>query len=351
MKQPFYIANNRPLTHILFWIAYLLVYTGVHADGEDFFLTYFQIELQKLPPAILVAYVNMYLLFPLFFIQRKYVAYSLWAVVLLFVASVVGRALIERVIEPLFYADTTVVEEVFIGYLLLKSMLWFLSPILLFTLVLKVFRQWVDQEQYNQEMAKEKLATELNFLKAQVQPHFLFNTLNNLYALTLQASPVAPRVVLKLSELMSYMLYDSQSDTLLLSKEISHIQNYIELEKLRYTSRLDLSLNVSGNIHDKRIAPLLLIPFVENAFKHGVSNETNQIWVTIDIKVKDNWLSVKVENSHTGDELVSSLSNNHNGLGLQNIARRLKLLYPNDHELVIKKETDRYLVDLKIKIS
>ncbi|MDJ1481136.1 histidine kinase [Cytophagaceae bacterium YF14B1] len=351
MKQPFYIANNRPLTHILFWIAYLLVYTGVHADGEDFFLTYFQIELQKLPPAILVAYVNMYLLFPLFFIQRKYVAYSLWAVVLLFVASVVGRALIERVIEPLFYADTTVVEEVFIGYLLLKSMLWFLSPILLFTLVLNVFRQWVDQEQYNQEMAKEKLATELNFLKAQVQPHFLFNTLNNLYALTLQASPVAPRVVLKLSELMSYMLYDSQSDTLLLSKEISHIQNYIELEKLRYTSRLDLSLNVSGDIHDKRIAPLLLIPFVENAFKHGVSNETNQIWVTIDIKVKDNWLSVKVENSHTGDELVSSLSNNHNGLGLQNIARRLKLLYPNDHELVIKKETDRYLVDLKIKIS
>ncbi|MDJ1472579.1 sensor histidine kinase [Xanthocytophaga flava] len=351
MKQPFYIANNRPLTHILFWIAYLLVYTGVHADGEDFFLTYFQIELQKLPPAILVAYINMYLLFPLFFIQRKYVAYSLWAVVLLFIASVVGRALIERVIEPLFYADTTVVEEIFIGYLLLKSMLWFLSPILLFTLVLKVFRQWVDQEQYNQEMAKEKLATELNFLKAQVQPHFLFNTLNNLYALTLQASPVAPRVVLKLSELMSYMLYDSQSDTLLLSKEISHIQNYIELEKLRYTSRLDLSLNVSGDIHDKRIAPLLLIPFVENAFKHGVSNETNQIWVTIDIKVKDNWLSVKVENSHTGDEVVSSLSNNHNGLGLQNIARRLKLLYPNDHELVIKKETDRYLVDLKIKIS
>ncbi|MDJ1504748.1 sensor histidine kinase [Xanthocytophaga agilis] len=351
MKQPFYIANNRPLTHILFWIAYLLVYTGVHADGEDFFLTYFQIELQKLPPAILVAYVNMYVLFPLFFIQRKYVAYSLWAIVLLFIASVVGRALIERVIEPLFYADTTVVEEVFIGYLLLKSMLWFLSPILLFTLVLKVFRQWVDQEQYNQEMAKEKLATELNFLKAQVQPHFLFNTLNNLYALTLQASPVAPRVVLKLSELMSYMLYDSQSDTLLLSKEISHIQNYIELEKLRYTSRLDLSLNVSGDIHDKRIAPLLLIPFVENAFKHGVSNETNQIWVTIDIKVKDNWLSVKVENSHTGDELVSSLSNNHNGLGLQNIARRLKLLYPNDHELAIKKETDRYLVDLKIKMS
>ena len=352
MTKRFYIAGNRLLTHILFWIGYLLVYTGVHADGEDGLFNYFLDELKRLPAAMLVAYINIYVLFPYLFKQKRYIAYATSAIALLFVASLLDRILLERFIEPTFFPDTTYYEAIFVWYLIFKAMLWFLAPVLLFTLLVKVLEHWFDQERIHQDTLHEKLEAELNYLKAQVHPHFLFNTLNNLYALTLQSSSDAPKVVLKLSGLMSYMLYDSQSERISLDKEIAHIRNYIELEKLRYGNRLDVSLNVSGEIEGKKIAPLLLIPFVENAFKHGVSHETDNVWVTIDLKVKDEWLSVKVENSHTGTDSSPADNVTHGGgIGLLNVKRRLDLLYPNTHRLILQKEPEYYTVDLKIKLQ
>lgn len=350
MTQRFYIAGNRVVTHILFWIGYLFVYTGVHAEGEDGLWFYFRIELQGLPAAMLVTYVNIYFLFPRFFKPKKYIAYAVGAVLLLFTASLLNRILIERVIEPQFFPDTTYYEPIFVWYLLFKGMVWFLAPVLLFTLLIKAVGHWVDQERFHQDTMREKLAAELNLLKAQVHPHFLFNTLNNLYALTLHSAPAAPQVVLKLSELMSYMLYESQSELILLEKEVAHISNYIALEKLRYGDRLDVSLTASGETEAKKIAPLLLIPFVENAFKHGVSDETDDVWVTIDIKVKDGWLNVKVENSHAGGDSRDSKKTMTGGIGLQNVKRRLALLYPDAHKLSYTKEAAHYSVDLKIRL-
>lgn len=352
MTKRFYIAGSRLLTHILFWPGYLLVYTSVHADGEDSLFNYFLEELQRLPAAMFVTYINMYVLFPHLFKQKRYITYATSAIALLFVASLLDRILLERFIEPTFFPDTTYYEDIFVWYLIFKVMLWFLAPVLLFTLLVKVLEHWFDQERIHQDTLHEKLEAELNYLKAQVHPHFLFNTLNNLYALTLQSSSDAPKVVLKLSGLMSYMLYDSQSESISLDKEISHISNYIELEKLRYSNRLDVSLNVSGEIEGKKIAPLLLIPFVENAFKHGVSHETDNVWVTIDLKVKDEWLSVKVENSHTGTDSSPADNVTHGGgIGLLNVKRRLDLLYPDTHRLILQKEPEYYTVDLKIKLQ
>ena len=352
MTKRFYIAGSRLLTHILFWLGYLLAYTSVHADGEDGLLKYFLEELQRLPAAMLVTYINIYVLFPHLFKQKKYIAYATSAIALLFLAALLDRILLERFFEPTFFPDTTYYEAIFVWYLIFKVMLWFLAPVLLFTLLVKVLEHWFDQERIHQDTLHEKLEAELNYLKAQVHPHFLFNTLNNLYALTLQSSADAPKVVLKLSGLMSYMLYDSQSEGISLDKEIAHISNYIELEKLRYGNRLDVSLNVSGEIAGKKIAPLLLIPFVENAFKHGVSHETDNAWVTIDLKVKDEWLSVKVENSHTGTASSPAGNLTHGGgIGLLNVKRRLDLLYPNTHKLILQKEPEYYTVDLKIKLQ
>ncbi|HEX2846852.1 MAG TPA: histidine kinase [Chitinophagaceae bacterium] len=351
MIRQFYIADNRLLTHILFWAGYMLVYTGVHFQGGESFLYYFLVELPGLPAAMLVAYINMYVLYPRFFYKKKYLAYCVSALLLLFAGAVLSRIIQERVTEPLFLPEETHPDSIFVWYMLFKGMLWFLSPVLLLTLVIRIFKQWFAQEQLQQEVEKEKLNAELNFLKAQVHPHFLFNTLNNLYSLTLHASPAAPLTVLKLSELMSYMLYDSQSDMVPLNKEIKHIRNYIELETIRYGNRLDVSVNVSGDITGKRIAPLLLIPFAENAFKHGVSNEMDKVWVTIDIKEKAGWLNVKVENSLTDDGIAPTGKNTPNGIGLQNVLRRLQLLYPKTHQVELKKEPDRYMVDLKIKIA
>lgn len=346
MKR-YYIGNSRLLTHILFWIGYIFIYTSVHIEGRDGMLVYFQEELEGVPAAMFVAYMNLYVLFPYLYAQKKYIAYTIAAVLLLFTGSVLGRVLQEWVFEPTFFADTTTVEPIFIWYMLFKGMLWFLSPVLFFTLLVKILQQSYEREQLHQEIVKEKLYAELNFLKAQVHPHFLFNTLNNLYALTLQSSPIAPTIVLKLSGLMSYMLYDSQNALIDLQKEITHILNYIELEKIRYSERLDVSLNVSGNTDHVSIAPLLLIPFIENAFKHGVSNETDHIWVTVDIKVKDEWLHLKVENSVSDP---GSQQAHTSGIGLQNITRRLDLLYPGRHELKLIKEPERYIADLRIKL-
>ncbi|MEC5146394.1 histidine kinase [Chitinophaga sp. 212800010-3] len=348
MKQ-YYIAHSRLLTHILFWVGYLLVYTGVHSDGEDGMLHYFEIEVAGLPGAMLVAYINMYMLFPRFFVKEKYLQYIASAVLLLFVASLMNRMLSEWVMEPLLMPDTTHVDPIFVWYMLLKGMLWFLSPVLLLTLVICILRNWFIQQQLQQELTKEKLGAELNYLKGQVHPHFLFNTLNNLYALTLKASPSAPVVVLKLSELMSYMLYDARSSSISLEKEITHIRNYIQLEQLRYGERLEVSLNISGDVMHQQVPPLLLIPFIENAFKHGVSNETDEVWVTIDIKVKNGWLGVKVENSFSGHQ--PRLEEGRSGIGWNNVSRRLALLYPGSHELMRREEPDRYIVDLKLKLD
>ena len=350
MNKNFYIANNRILTHILFWAGMILLNILVYGSYEDQYGRQLYLELAGLPASLFVAYVNMCLLYPKFLIQKKYAAYIISVIVLLFAGSVLNRFLYLSFVAPEYFPNELQIP-LFMLYRILKTMLWGLNPIVLLTSGIKLFKQWYNQEQHSQELAREKLSAELNYLKGQVHPHFLFNTLNNLYSLSLQKSDATPKVVLKLSELMSYMLYDSQAASVSLGKEINHIKNYTELEKIRYGNRLDVSLNVSGDVNGKQIAPLLLIPFVENAFKHGVSNETDNAWVTIDIKVKDELLAVKVENSRSNGLTTSEASGYKNGIGLQNVARRLELLYNNNYELKMEKEADRYLVDLKITLT
>jgi two-component system, LytTR family, sensor kinase len=350
MKRNFYIANNRLLTHIVFWAALILINTLVYGAYEDKYARQLYVESISMPVSLFVAYVNMGVLLPRFLIQKKYTTYIISVILLLFASSLLNRFIYLNFIAPKYYPNELAVPFL-TPHRLLKTMLWSLNPIIFLTSGIKLFKQWYNQEQHSQELAKEKLGAELNYLKGQVHPHFLFNTLNNLYSLTLQKSDTAPKVVLKLSELMSYMLYDSQATTIPLNKEISHIKNYIELEKLRYGNRLDVSFNVSGETNGKNIAPLLLIPFVENAFKHGVSNETENAWVTIDIKVKDELLTVKVENSRSHELAPADKSGYKNGIGLQNVVRRLELLYNGNHELQMEKENDRYLVDLKLHLN
>jgi two-component system, LytTR family, sensor kinase len=350
MMRNFYIANNRLLTHILFWAGIVLLNVFVYGSYEEKYLRQLYIETASLPVILFVAYINMGILIPRFLVRKKYAAYIFSVLVVLFTGSLFNRMVYLGMIAPKYFPNEVSVPFFTIARIL-KTMFWTLNPIIFLTSGIKLFKKWYNQEQQSQELAKEKLGAELNYLKGQVHPHFLFNTLNNLYSLTLKKSDTAPKVVLKLSELMSYMLYDSQATIIPLNKEISHIKNYIELEKIRYGNRLDVSLNVSGDTNGKNIAPLLLIPFVENAFKHGVSNETENAWVTIDIKVKDELLTVKVENSRSHELTQADKSGYKNGIGLQNVVRRLELLYNGNHELQMEKESDRYLVDLKIHLN
>jgi LytS/YehU family sensor histidine kinase len=199
-----------------------------------------------------------------------------------------------------------------------------------------------------QQSETEKLSAELKLLKSQINPHFLFNTLNNLYVLTLNHSKSAPLMVHKLSELMSYMLYDSNQAEVPLDKEIQYIKNYIDLEKIRYGDRLDVTLNIYGNIEDIMVAPLLILPFVENSFKHGARNQLRDGWIHIDIEIQDNTMILKVENSKPD---FKDEHGKNSGLGLANVRRRLDHLYPNRYSLQLFDEADTHMAVLRLSLN
>lgn len=210
-------------------------------------------------------------------------------------------------------------------------------------------KHWHKHQLTAQRLEKEKLESELKLLKSQINPHFLFNTLNNLYVLALHQSNRTPETVHKLSELMSYMLYDSNQNEVSLKKELYYIENYIALEKLRYESRLDISFNVYSNVEQIMIAPLMILPFVENCFKHGVSKQISESWIRIDISYDQPTLTIKVENSKNPEETFEMRP--VSGIGLQNVRKRLELIYPNRHQLEIHDDNESYLIVLKLTLS
>jgi two-component system, LytTR family, sensor histidine kinase AlgZ len=211
--------------------------------------------------------------------------------------------------------------------------------------IISLFQHWMKKQQAWMQAEKEKVTAELQLLKAQVHPHFLFNTLNNIYSFSLQNSPKTPGMILKLSSLLSYMLYECKGDEVLLEKEIEVMKAYKDLEKERYGNRLDISWNVEGDVKDKYIAPLLLLPFLENAFKHGTSELFEKPWLSLDVIVKGNTLRCKIANSK--DEVICVRDN---GIGVQNVKRRLQFLYPGNHELKLSDEENFFVVSLMIEL-
>lgn len=174
--------------------------------------------------------------------------------------------------------------------------------------------------------------------------------MNNLYALTLNKSPQAPCVVLGLSDLLRYMLYECNTDTVSLKKEVLMLQQYIGLEKIRYEDRLDLNFNIIGELDDKQIAPLMLLPLVENAFKHGTSEKVGQAWINIILEVSGNKLKFKISNSKA--EVIDSDADKHYGhIGLQNIRKRLELIYPASHQLKVIDDDDVFLAVLELELT
>ncbi|HRQ49253.1 MAG TPA: histidine kinase [Agriterribacter sp.] len=212
-------------------------------------------------------------------------------------------------------------------------------------ILLQVMERWRDAEHRSKENELEKVNAELSYLKLQINPHFLFNTLNNIYALASAQSPQTPAAVMKLSEIMRYVTEDAQEDTVPLESEIRYIANYIELQKMRSNSMLDLKFTVSGDLTSGSIAPLLLISFVENAFKFGVSNHEKS-HIVIDIRASRHALLM-----HVGNSIFVRPENRHaSPIGITNTQRRLELLYPGKYSLRMGKKDNVFNIDLKIEL-
>jgi len=209
---------------------------------------------------------------------------------------------------------------------------------------------WLLTQREKQELQAQTLQSELKFLKSQINPHFLFNTLNSLYALTLKKSDQAPEIVLKLSEMMRYMLYECNVPMVPLQKEVNYLKNYLELEKLRQGKKMKINLQVEGEAKNQRIAPLMFIPFIENCFKHGISNQITDGYVNILLEIENENIEVTIENSKAPTR-PSTTGKKSGGIGLVNVKRRLNLLYPDKHELKVDEDPNTYTVNLVLELD
>jgi LytS/YehU family sensor histidine kinase len=198
-----------------------------------------------------------------------------------------------------------------------------------------------------QILKNEKIEAELKFLKAQLHPHFLFNTLNNLYSLTLEKSNKASDVVLKLSELLDYVLYECNAEFVPIKKEVKQMENYIALEKLRYGNRLKVEFIHDQDIHENKIPPMLLMTMLENCFKHGVSKSMKQSWIKVELKEVDSELDIDISNSKENSGKQDG--SNSGGIGLNNLKNRLQLIYKEQFDLEIREDDLSYVTHLKLK--
>lgn len=345
MKQKSdWIFRNRVLQHGLFWLAHLVFYGTLYGSFMDNYAQTFTEELVYMPVKMVLTYFTLYLLLPRFLLPGQYKTFFLWFLLASFITGVVQRYIAYTYVYPIYYPEA--LRDPFFYFPKIIKMFAGMYPVTFTAVAIKLLKYWYTNQKAQQILKQEKLQAELKFLKTQIHPHFLFNTLNNLYALTLKKSDKAPETVLKLSELINYMLYECKSDEVPLSKEVKFIRNYADIEKMRYGDKLDIDIRVTGDVADQTIAPLIILPFVENCFKHGASEDLQQSWVKVTIDSHPDHVVIKVENSKAGD-------NGHvreEGIGIQNVKRRLDLLYPAKHELKIMNGAETFLVILSIRI-
>jgi two-component system, LytTR family, sensor histidine kinase AlgZ len=293
---------------------------------------------------MIVAYMNYFYQLPRF-LTRKKVWFYVVEFFVPFSILIALRVILQRYMvdgytyqEHYFYSPVYVVQLVVVTFF-----------IVLFVGMLRFAVEWFEFEARKKAVENERLTAELNFLKAQINPHFLFNTLNNLYYLAYSKSENTTEVIAKLSQMMRYMIYESNHPKVLLTKEIEYIESYISLERLRLNNQIPIDFVVDGDVSTALITPFILITFLENAFKHGVTNNNPSAWVKISLQVNGKECVYTVSNSKIPTAQMDNVGKS--GIGLQNVHRRLELSYPDQYELSTDDKNDRYSVQLKLTLS
>ena len=347
LKKLIFKPNYWWLRHLLFWIIYLIVFSSwAGFDIVRNFREGLETTLSLMPANLVYAYGIIYWLVPRLLIKEKYLKFCLMFCVWMVAGLVINFLSRYYILVPLREKRPNLSYNYAYKEIFAFGSFVIMNTIAMFGGFIKFFKLWNIEQQQKNQVEKEKLNAELELLKAQLHPHFLFNTLNNLYSLVYEKSDKAPKMLLRLSGLLSYVLYECKADEVLLSKEISVIKDYVSLEKERYFERLDVSLNFAGDIENIRIAPMLFQPFIENAFKHGTSEQLGKVWLSIDLSVKQNQLYFKIINSC--DE--NGMANSEKGIGINNVRKRLELVYPGAFELQHGIEAGVYVVSLTIEL-
>ncbi len=356
MEKPIHfldrLLQNRIALHILFWV-FVLFLAPLVADSS--IVEVWQSLVFRgvgLPTKMIATYFLAYYLIPKYFQKEKYFQFIVYFIISSFLFCVIYRFNNVQIAERLAGAEgykerlweiVTYYDETILGYI---GRVYSVTIPFIF---IKMLRSRGVEKRRVEQLEKEKVDAELNFLKAQIHPHFLFNTLNNLYALTIKKSDHAPDVVAKLSEMLDYMLYQCKEERVLVSKEITLLQNYLDLEKLRYGERLQLKFEHKIDDHTAQIAPLVLISIIENAFKHGVSGAIQQPMVEISISVKEGVSYIRVYNSKSEISQTDEMGYKK-GIGETNVKRQLELIYPDRYEWNYEESSTSYEVNLTIRL-
>ncbi|MES2807162.1 MAG: histidine kinase [Bacteroidota bacterium] len=333
--------------HAITWLSLIAFCVFIFRDSEQISLRRLFI-LFGLYGAINISlfYINYLLFIPRFLNRKKYGIY-IFSVLLTMVAYAFGKYFV-----GLLFIDDVLMHTVkhgeketreLIGFWSYTVSTFFTSILFIFlSIILKFSTDWFLNERIQRDLENQRLSAELAFLKSQINPHFLFNSLNSIYSLAYQQSVNTPGAILKLSEIMRYMLYECNDNKVDLSKELQYLQNYIDLQKIRFGNNAQIDYKIDGEVTDQKIVPLLLIAFIENAFKHGVGNDTQSPIIMV-ISIDKEHLQFYIENK--------KYANNRDavgGIGLMNVKRRLDLLYPGKYNLEIRDEIDTYTCELSL---
>jgi len=340
------ILNNRVLQHLSYWAGFTVFFAFAWGTYDNNFGKTILVELINLPAKILLVYTILYFLFPRYLYKGKIWKFIISFLIIVFGASFIQRITDHYIIVENFFPMWDNVSILSISQLVRAAVNF--GAVLAIPMTVKMMEYLAKVKQHEQVLINDKLEAELIFLKNQVHPHFLFNTLNSLYSLILKKSDQSLEVVLKLSGLLRYMLYETNAPEVSLEKELDSIKNYLELEQIRYGKRVELSFNAWGDFGSHRIAPMLLLPFIENSFKHSTKGFSGIAMIAIEIGAKEGELILKVENSIPSGNEKSTLAS---GIGLQNVKRRLDILYPNQHQLKIEEEKESFSVIMKIHLK
>lgn len=340
----FKILQKRWLQHLAFWGLSFFILTRHFAYEEEvhkvdlIYTLLFHLSLW------LAVYINLFLLIPKLLRFNRIILY------LSSVALVLAGASVFNWLTFQYLADWLFPGYYFISYFEFRDILEYILVYASITTLLKLSKGWFQlqrQEKRINRLERQKVEAELRALKAQIDPHFLFNSLNSLYSLALDRSVKVPEALLRLSECMRYMLYDCRKSMVPLEKELEYIHNYIELQRLRLETTASISMEVMGAPEGKQIAPLLFIPFIENAFKHGLKEIGQLPSVSIAIHIEEKSLYFLVENAL--DEERENVPARSQGIGLKNVRQRLQLLYPNRFHMIATPVDRRFRAELKIE--
>jgi sensor histidine kinase YesM len=312
---------------------------------ETFFLV--------LPHTVLV-YAILYFILPRYIVTGKYIKASLWILLFLILTGCIGTILLMSIpwdkavffLRFKLFVSATIDIWAIMNISYVSAMLGALTGAAL-AAGFKLFKYYYLKNHRIQQLLKENIAAQLQILRAQVHPHFLFNTLNNIFSQTQTESPKGSRMIMGLSDTLRYILYEGQKPLVPLKQELSMINEYINLEKIRYGNNLDAHVLTPDKVNDIYIAPLLLLPFVENCFKHGTSHMLQDPWLNLTAEMKNTTLVMKLMN---GKATLSGNGQGKSGIGINNVKQRLDLLYKDKYALQITEDDEVFIVDLRIEL-